>query len=395
MAGYIGSKASVVSSGAERKKVFNITGATTSLTGCSYTVGKVQVFQNGVRLLDGTDYTATDGTTVTLTVAAQSGDNVVVLSQASFQVADAVLTSGGTITGNLTVETSADNGVVIEAHDNLTTTYPLKVQNNAGSGRLEIGTYGINNNIDLKIQTADTNRINVDTNGDISFYEDTGTTAKFFWDSSTERLGLGTSSPLSPLDVTLEATGQRRFLVNYDDSAITIKGSNGSSNPESLRAVTSTFKVNTGTSGSGAERMRIDSSGRVTMPSQPAFNVRLNTSNSTAPAGIDTVTFNQIVTNVGSHYSNSTGRFTAPVSGFYQINLLMYFQGGTSYVGSMLQKSDGTVYYNFSSVGSDVCVCTSQAVYLNQNDYLFTRTYCGGSTTLTRQYSYFSGYLIG
>ena len=104
MAGYIGSKASVVSSGAERKKVFNITGATTSLTGCSYTVGKVQVFQNGVRLLDGTDYTATDGTTVTLTVAAQSGDNVVVLSLASYQVADAVLTSGGTITGDLTVQ---------------------------------------------------------------------------------------------------------------------------------------------------------------------------------------------------------------------------------------------------------------------------------------------------
>ena len=88
MAGYIGSKASVVSSGAERKKTFTITGSTTSLTGLNYTVGKVHVFQNGVRLVDGTDYTATNGTTITLTVAAQSGDNVVVISQASFQVAD-------------------------------------------------------------------------------------------------------------------------------------------------------------------------------------------------------------------------------------------------------------------------------------------------------------------
>ena len=87
MAGYIGSKASVVSSGAERKKTFTITGATTSLTGLNYTVGKVHVFQNGVRLVDGTDYTATNGTTITLTVAAQSGDNVVVISQASYQVA--------------------------------------------------------------------------------------------------------------------------------------------------------------------------------------------------------------------------------------------------------------------------------------------------------------------
>ena len=30
---------------------------------------------------------------------------------------------------------------------------------------------------------------------DISFYEDTGTTAKFFWDASAESLGIGTSSP--------------------------------------------------------------------------------------------------------------------------------------------------------------------------------------------------------
>jgi hypothetical protein len=104
MAGYIGSKASVVSSGAERKKTFTITGATTSLTGLNYTVGKVHVFQNGVRLVDGTDYTATNSTTITLTVAAQSGDNVVVISQADFQVSGAVSTSGDTMTGDLTVQ---------------------------------------------------------------------------------------------------------------------------------------------------------------------------------------------------------------------------------------------------------------------------------------------------
>jgi hypothetical protein len=31
--------------------------------------------------------------------------------------------------------------------------------------------------------------------GDISFYEDTGTTPKFFWDASAERLGIGVSNP--------------------------------------------------------------------------------------------------------------------------------------------------------------------------------------------------------
>src|SRR6056300_1953271 len=39
------------------------------------------------------------------------------------------------------------------------------------------------------------NRLIVDSAGDISFYEDTGTTPKLFWDASEERLGIGTSSP--------------------------------------------------------------------------------------------------------------------------------------------------------------------------------------------------------
>jgi hypothetical protein len=89
MAGYIGSKASVVSSGAERKKVFAITTTTTSLTGLTYTPTKVHVYHNGIRLVDGTDYTATNGTSITLNSAAESGDEVVVVSYATFQVADA------------------------------------------------------------------------------------------------------------------------------------------------------------------------------------------------------------------------------------------------------------------------------------------------------------------
>ena len=44
-------------------------------------------------------------------------------------------------------------------------------------------------------------RINIENNGDISFYEDTGTTAKFFWDASAESLGIGTTSPSEVLNV--------------------------------------------------------------------------------------------------------------------------------------------------------------------------------------------------
>jgi hypothetical protein len=104
MAGYIGSKASVVSSGAEHKKLFNITTTTTSLTGLVYTPTLVHVFHNGVRLVDGTDYTATTGTSITLTVAAENGDQVAVISYATFQTSDTVSASaGGTFGGAVSV----------------------------------------------------------------------------------------------------------------------------------------------------------------------------------------------------------------------------------------------------------------------------------------------------
>ena len=102
MAGYIGSKAAVVSSGAERKKVFTATSGQTSFTGLSYTVNNVHVFQNGVRLVDGTDYTATDGNSITLTVGAATDDQVVVVSYNTFQTSDTVSAStGGTFAGDV------------------------------------------------------------------------------------------------------------------------------------------------------------------------------------------------------------------------------------------------------------------------------------------------------
>jgi len=42
-------------------------------------------------------------------------------------------------------------------------------------------------------------RFRISHDGDISFYEDTGTTPKFFWDASAESLGIGTTSPLTSL----------------------------------------------------------------------------------------------------------------------------------------------------------------------------------------------------
>ena len=58
-------------------------------------------------------------------------------------------------------------------------------------------------NIDFRTGNSGTlnTRALISWDGDISFYEDTGTTAKLFWDASAESLGIGTSSPSFPLEV--------------------------------------------------------------------------------------------------------------------------------------------------------------------------------------------------
>lgn len=53
-----------------------------------YTPGFEQVYLNGIFLLDGVDYTATDGTSIILTSAAQSGDVVEVFCISATSIAN-------------------------------------------------------------------------------------------------------------------------------------------------------------------------------------------------------------------------------------------------------------------------------------------------------------------
>jgi len=67
---------------------------------------------------------------------------------------------------------------------------------------------------------------------------------------------------------------------------------------------------------SSTERMKIDASGRVTLPYQPRFYA-LQTSILGVQGANTKITFGTANVNTGSHYSTSTGLFTAPVTGTY------------------------------------------------------------------------------
>tara|TARA_Y100000289_G_scaffold25909_1_gene25368 strand:+ start:280 stop:999 length:720 start_codon:yes stop_codon:yes gene_type:complete len=69
-----------------------------------YSVGQMLVFKNGLLLVEPTDYTANDGSSVTLASGATGGDKLQFQVFEEFDVANAITSSGNqTISGDLTV----------------------------------------------------------------------------------------------------------------------------------------------------------------------------------------------------------------------------------------------------------------------------------------------------
>ena len=194
--------------------------------------------------------------------------------------------TGDTMTGALDVQSTI-------TADGLTSSAVITAQegrsNTAGTGQIVIDPDDTTVSAAFRLDQAD-NKLNIDmtnagtwqkklsvyTGGDISFYEDTGTTAKFFWDASAESLGIGTSSPSAPLHIE-KATGNVGIqltsgnssdtYINFGDSADTNAGLIAYEHDNNAFA----FRTN------GSERMRIDSSGNVGIgTTSPSETVHIN-----------------------------------------------------------------------------------------------------------------------
>ena len=78
-----------------------------------------------------------------------------------------------------------------------------------------------NNRLRIKTGTEDSelNRLDIENNGDISFYDTSGTTAKFFWDASAESLGIGTTTPATKLSVA----GTGTFTKTNNDANLILE----------------------------------------------------------------------------------------------------------------------------------------------------------------------------
>jgi hypothetical protein len=117
-------------------------GADSASATLTYTVNNIEVMRNGVTL-DTSEYTASNGTSIVLTVAAGTGDIIDIIAFKSFTVADALsAVSGGTVNGAVTITgalTANGNTILGDA-----STDTLNVGNGGlvkdASGNVGIGT---------------------------------------------------------------------------------------------------------------------------------------------------------------------------------------------------------------------------------------------------------------
>jgi hypothetical protein len=154
--------------------------------------------------------------------------------------------------------------------------------------------------------------------------------------------------------------------------------------------------------GIATERLRIDSSGRVTMPYQPAFLVTPSSQQSDL-SGSTTVAFGTEIFDQGSNFASNT--FTAPVTGKYQFNLSLYivnFDVSATYVSFYIEASNrnveivnsGSVFGATDPTYSSIAMGCLLDMDANDTCYIQCIQSGGAAQMDIAIYSRFSGFLV-
>jgi len=177
----------------------------------------------------------------------------------------------------------------------------------------------------IKHENSSTNNMVMDSDGSVSvtgnLAVDTNTLKV---DATNNRVGIGTSTP--DYDLTVEGSSHPRIKINSTNNTasglfMTVRNSGTLTGTATTRIdETGNYTIYNGTTSSPLN-MNIDASGRVTKPNQPAFFARHTTASAYTSAYI--TNWSSVTYNVGNHFNGSTGVFTSPVAGVYQLNAMI------------------------------------------------------------------------
>ena len=147
MSAYIGNAPSPQST--QTRQTFLATSGMTTFNTVGYTAGFVDVYMNGVRLVDGTDFTATNGSDIVLTTGAATGDTIDILIFTAVDLSTAV--GGGRYKGERgTLCPAAAAGDIFRVHEQqLDTNVTIDATENAlAAGPLTLNaTLTVNGNL--------------------------------------------------------------------------------------------------------------------------------------------------------------------------------------------------------------------------------------------------------
>ena len=282
-----------------------------------------------------------------------------------------ILSTGIDVTGTVTADgLTVDGSTPSISNGTSPAAFTIGASNGASSNLILKGAAG------MEMQTYNggwKKYFNLAYTGDISFYEDTGTTAKFFWDASAESLGIGTSSPTSAIDVRGEAV----FGSGTDGVKLSYSGGNSTGIIDT--SFTSTgleFRI------ANSEKMRIDSSGNVGIgTSSPSAKLHLKQSDGTPSTGLKIVRHNNdnqylsLWANGGARYFDAVGDSSVSSVNIFRSSI----DSGSNFTETMRIDSSGNVGIGTSSPSGILDLDTGAS---HGNVYFRTSTVAGYDTKM-------------
>ena len=172
-------------------------------------------------------------------------------------------------------------------------------------------------------------------------------------DSTNNRVGIGTASPSTSLNVV---GGEYLQTQDSADAVLTLTSTSNSGRSYQIRSQNSSGEFYVYDNTAGASRITVDSNGHVTMPSQPAFLVQSSGQTNLSTNATTTITFGTPVFDQNSDFDTSTEKFTAPVTGKYQFNISLrvdQVDNTSQYTTVRLVTSNRTIYGIYTNNGFD------------------------------------------